>query len=253
MRYLRRTGSPLGVVLLAGGALAYFNEPVDDILGLVHHPREGQNVVLDTMGPIPMWGLPTYIIFFGGVPFLFLREIQARGFSLRAFWIGIGLTFVLDLLLELPLLYAEGGLYQYYAADGNAPMEIFRFPLYWLFINAPGPILCAAILYAIPGYFRGWRAPFLILLPAAADAACSIVVGLPVYSALHGPGATELVRWGAALLTCAIGLFLLDGFSRWILARSRALQEAEEVAGLGRREVPLSRAGPRPAVARRRP
>ena len=153
-----------------------------------------------------MWGLPTYIIFFGGVPFLFLREIQSRGFALRAFWIGIGLTFVLDLLLELPLLYADGGLYQYYAADGNPPMEIFRFPVYWLFINTTGPILCAAILYAIPGYFRGWRAPFLVLLPAAADAACSIVVGLPVYSALHAPGATELVRWGAALLTCAIGL-----------------------------------------------
>jgi hypothetical protein len=230
LRDWRRTGSPLGLVLLAGGALAYFNEPVDDILGLVHHPREGQNVVLDTMGPIPMWGLPTYIIFFGGVPYLFLREIQTRGFTLRAFWIGIGLTFVLDLLLEMPLLYAGGGLYQYYAADGNAPMEIFRFPVYWLFINTTGPILCAAILYAIPGYFRGWRAPFLVLLPAAADAACSIVVGLPVYSSLHAPGASELVRWGAALLTCAIGLFLLDGFSRWILARNRALQRDQAVS-----------------------
>src|SRR6516165_3501076 len=34
----RRTGSPLGLALLAGGGIALFNEPLDDILGLVHHP-----------------------------------------------------------------------------------------------------------------------------------------------------------------------------------------------------------------------
>src|SRR5689334_5465314 len=55
----RHTRSLLGVVLLAGGALAYFNEPVDDILGLVWHPRIHQNTVLNTIGPLPMWGLPT--------------------------------------------------------------------------------------------------------------------------------------------------------------------------------------------------
>ena len=41
IRDWRRTGSALGLVLLVGGALAYLNEPIDDILGLVHHPRTG--------------------------------------------------------------------------------------------------------------------------------------------------------------------------------------------------------------------
>lgn len=220
LRDWRRTGSPLGVVLMVGGALAYFNESVDDILGLVHHPRPGQNVVLDTIGPVPMWGLPTYIIFFGAITFLFLREIQRGSFTLRTFWIGIAITFVVDLLLEMPLLWAEGGLYQYY---GDTPMTIARFPLYWLLINTTGPILCAAILYAVPDHFRGWRAPFVVLLPFMADAGCSIVVGLPIYTALHTPDLAGAVVWGAALLSCAIGLFLLDAFARLILWRRRQL------------------------------
>jgi hypothetical protein len=218
----RRLGSPLGLLLLAGGAIALFNEPVDDVLGLVWHPRPGQNTVLETIGPVPMWGLPTYIIFFGAVPWLLLRELQKGRFTLAKFWTGIGITFLLDLLIEIPLLQVD--LYTYYS-HGSVPMSIAGFPLYWLLINTTGPIFCAAILFAAPDYFTGWRAPFLLLLPVVADASCSIAVGLPVYSALHAPEATALMRWGGALLSCAIGLFILDALSRWILARTAAIQD----------------------------
>src|ERR1700751_3282481 len=60
----RRTRSLLGIALLAGGALAYFNEPVDDILGLVWHPRIQQDTVLNTIGPLPMGGGARDITFF---------------------------------------------------------------------------------------------------------------------------------------------------------------------------------------------
>jgi hypothetical protein len=217
----RRTGSPLGLVLLAGGALAYFNEPVDDILGLVWHPRIHQDTVLNTISPIPMWGLPTYIIFFGGIPWLLLRELRRGRFTLRAFWIGVALTFAADLAIELPLL--QTNLYVYYA-HGAVPMSVARFPLYWLLINTTGPIFCAAILFGAPGYFAGWRRALLILLPVVADASCSIAVGLPVYTALHAPGASGLVRWCGALVSIGIGLVVLDALSRWILARTAALR-----------------------------
>lgn len=229
LRDWRRTGSLLGVVVLLGGAIAYLNEPVDDILGLVHHPRIGQNIVLDTMGPIPMWGLPTYIIFFGFVPFAILREIQSRGFTARAYWTSIVVTFVLDIALELPVLYAHGGLYQYYAQGGPPPMEVFRLPLYWLFINTPGPILCGAVLYALRDHFRGWRAPLLLLLPLATDSACSIVAGLPIYSALHAPGAGAGTRWIAALVTCAFGLLIMDSLCRWLKHTYDSNQQALRV------------------------
>lgn len=220
----RTTGSPLGVILLIGGGIALLNEPVDDVLGLVWHPRLHQNTVLDTIGPVPMWGLPTYIIFFGGIPYVLLKELRRHQFTVRAFWIGIAITFAADLLIELPLLQAD--LYTYYA-DGSVPMSVAGFPLYWLLINTTGPILCAAVLYAVPDHFTGWRAPFLVLVPIAADAACSIVVGLPVYSALHAPDATALVRWAGAAVSVAVGLFILDAEARWILARTAARRRAE--------------------------
>lgn len=219
----RRLGSPLGLVLLVGGGLALFNEPVDDVLGLVWHPRPEQNTVIDTMGPVPMWGLPTYIIFFGGIPWLLLREFQKLRFTLRTFWTGIGITFVLDLVIELPLLATD--LYTYYA-DGHIPMLVAGFPLYWLLINTTGPILCAALLFCAPGYFRGWRAPLLVLVPVVADAACSIAVGLPVYSVLHSDTGA-VIRWAGALLSCLIGLVILDALARLIRARTVSLQQKE--------------------------
>ena len=224
VRELIKRRSALGLVLMAGGGLAYFNEPVDDILGLVWHPRIHQDTVLNTIGPIPMWGLPTYIIFFGAIPWVLLRELQRGRFTIKRFWIGVTLTFVADLLIEIPLL--QTNLYVYYA-HGHVPMSIARFPLYWLMINTTGPIFCAAILFGVPGYFTGWRRSLLILLPVVADASCSIVVGLPVYSALHAPHASELVQWLGACLSVLIGIVILDALSRWIMHRTIAIQSDE--------------------------
>lgn len=238
----RRTGSALGVLLLIGGGIALLNEPVDDIMGLVWHPRPGQNTVINTIGPVPLWGLPTYVIFFGGIPWILLRELRRGRFTIRKFWIGIGITFLCDLLIEVPLLQAD--LYTYYA-DGSVPMSIAGFPLYWLLINTTGPIFCAAILFAAPNYFTGWRTPFVVLLPLVADASCSIAVGLPVYTALHAPDATALMRWGGAALSCVIGLFILDALSKWIMARTRALAAHPPV------EPALPSLEPRPLSASR--
>jgi hypothetical protein len=244
IREWRATRSPLAIVMLLGGAIALFNEPVDDILGLVWHPRPHQDTVLDTFGPVPMWGLPTYIIFFGGLPYAFLRALHGLEFTLRRFWLGILITFALDLTIELPLLQTH--LYTYYAT-GGPPLEIAGFPLYWLLINTTGPILCAAILFAAPSYFRGWRTPFILLLPIVTDAACSIAVGLPVYSALHAPHTGALVRWIGGVISCAIGLFLLDALSRWILHRTAALQAEAATAAGGASLVraPLAAVNPR--------
>jgi len=223
----RRTGSPLGLALLAGGGIALFNEPLDDILGLVHHPRPGQDVVFETMGPIPHWGLPTYIIFFGGIAYVLLLELRRLTFTPRAFWTGIAITFVADLLIEMPLLHFR--LYTYFGY-GQVPMSIGGFPLYWLFINTTGPILCAAILFAAPGYFTGWRAVLVLFLPLVTDAGCSAAVGLPVYNALHMPGASAWVTLAGALASCAIGLVILDALARWIYTHTLRMHKAAEPA-----------------------
>lgn len=221
VREWRRTGSPLGLALLAGGGVALLNEPLDDILGLVHHPRPGQHVLFETMGPIPHWGLPTYIIFFGGIAYVLLVELRKLTFTPKAFWTGIVITFIADLLIEMPLLHFR--LYTYFGY-GDVPMSVGGFPIYWLFINTTGPILTAAILFAAPNYFRGWRAPLVVFLPLVTDTACSAAVGLPVYNALHTPAAPAWLTWGGALASCAIGMVLLDAMARWIYAHTRTLQ-----------------------------
>src|SRR6201996_2884523 len=76
----RRTGLPTGLGLLAGSGVPPFNGQLDDILGLVYHPRPGQDVVFETMGPIPHWGLPTYIIFFGSIAYVLLLELRRLTF-----------------------------------------------------------------------------------------------------------------------------------------------------------------------------
>lgn len=246
VREWRRTGSPLCFVMLTGGGVALLNEPLDDLLGLVHHPREGQHVVFETMGPIPHWGLPTYIIFFGGLSYVLLIELQKLTFTPKMFWLGIGITFVLDCAIELPLLHYD--LYTYFAYD-DVPMTIGGFPLYWLLINTTGPILCAAILFAASDYFRGWRAPLVVILPLVTDSACSAAVGLPVYNALHKPDAGDGLLWLGALASCAIGLLILDALSRWIYHHTKVLQERRASDAGFSIELPLTFT--KPSQARR--
>jgi hypothetical protein len=225
----RRLRTPLPFLLLIGGAIAYFNEPFDDVLGLVWFPRPNMHQAVETLGPIPLWGLFAYIVFFGGATYLFLKLLQRGDFTLKRFWIGVVAYFVLDTVIEIPVIQLD--FYRYYSYGGDPPMNVAGFPLYWT-LNAVGPILCAAILFCAPDYFRGWRMPAIVLLPLVTYAGTAVAIYLPVYSAIHSPDATEAVRWGAAFLTVAIGLFMLDGLSRLILARTRALQEVALPTGL---------------------
>jgi hypothetical protein len=93
-----------------------------------------------------------------------------------------------------------------------------------------GPRNSAAILFAAPNYFTGWRAALVLFVPLVTDAACSAAVGLPVYNALHVPGAPAWVTWAGALVSCAIGLAILDALARWIYAHTLTMQQAAESA-----------------------
>lgn len=220
MLEFRKVRSFVPFLLLLGGIIAYFNEPFDDTLGLVWFARPHAHVWLHTLGPVPLWGMPTYMIFFGGMPYLFLKLFREGRFTLKRFWICAAGFFLLDLAIEVPVIQLH--LYSYYSFGGSPPMEIGGFPLYWMLINVPGPVLAATIMYTVPQYFRGWRAPLVALLPLVTYAGCAVAVGLPVYSAIHSPHTAEAVRWGAAVASIAIGLLILDALSRVIMARTRA-------------------------------
>jgi hypothetical protein len=146
----QRTRSPLMLALLFGGAVCYLNEPIDDLLGLVWYPRPGQWVAFTTFSPVPWWGLFVYMVFFGAVPYFALHSMQRTGVTVRSTWTWFVAFFVLDALIEQPIIHS--GLYHYY---GNPPFEVLGFPLYWMFINAGGPMLLATVLLAAPQFFRG--------------------------------------------------------------------------------------------------
>lgn len=203
----QRTRSPLLLALLFGGAVCYLNEPVDDLLGLVWYPRPGQWVAFTTFSPVPWWGLFVYIVFFGAVPYFAFRSMQRTGVSVRSTWTWFIAFFVLDALIEQPIIHS--GLYYYY---GNPPFELLGFPLYWMFINAGGPMLVATVLLAAPQLFRGVGLLLVVVLGMFTDIACSIAVGWPIFSALNAQ-ATRPVLWAAALLTMASGCLLVQAIA----------------------------------------
>ena len=147
----RRGRGPLALLLVGGGAVSYLNEPILDVLGLCWHPRPGQDVAITTFGPAPLWGLCVYTVFFGCGSYLLYR-ILSLGTTRRQFWLGVLGFFVVNSVIELPLVGA--GLYSYYGYH-PPPLMLGGVPLYWLFINAGGPLIAACILLGAPGFFTG--------------------------------------------------------------------------------------------------
>ena len=203
----RRTRLPIMLVFLLGGAVCYFNESIDDLLGLVWYPRPGQWVALNTFGPVPWWGLFVYIVFFGAVPYFAYQTMLKHGVTVRSTWMWFTAFFVLDAVIEQPIIHS--GLYIYY---GNPPFELFGFPLYWMFINACGPMLEATILLAAPQFFRGARVLLVLVLGMITDIACSLGVGWPVFSALNA-SASAPVKYLAAIATMALGAALIQAIA----------------------------------------
>lgn len=199
---LVRGRGPLLLVLLAAGAITYFNEPIDDLLGLVWHPRPGQWVALNTFGPVPVWGVFVYVALFGGIPYLMWRAFR-RAVTPRRVWLWIGVFWLADIAVEIPAI--NSGMYQYY---GDPPMKVFGLPLYWFAINIGGPIETAVVLLVAGGAFTGWRMLALLPIPMILDAAGSVGTGWPIFSALHAES-SMLVKYLAAFATIVIAVTIL--------------------------------------------
>lgn len=121
VREIVRHRSYLLALLLIGGGISYLNEPIDDVLGCLYHPVDGQWTVLDTFAKVPLWGLGIYIVFFGGMPYLILKALE-RGVTRRQLWQWVGILFVVDVAVEIPILARH--MYLYYA---DPPFDVAGF------------------------------------------------------------------------------------------------------------------------------
>ncbi|WP_067671518.1 hypothetical protein [Nocardia miyunensis] len=218
-----RTGKPTALLLTLGGLVCSLNESAVDVLGHCYFPRGGWEAQELLGRPIPVWVLFGYILFFGAFVYV-MAEIMKRRPSRRSMWIGIGVFWVANAVLELPILSTH--LYIYY---GDQPLAVGGFPLVWLTINCLGSFAAAVVVVRFEGYFRGWR-QLLLLGLCYATYMGTWSLAMPYFWAVDsGSGA---VRSAGAILSMVLGVIAIDALMR-IGLRGPAVESAAGPSGAG--------------------
>jgi hypothetical protein len=202
----RRTGNPTGVLLLVGGLACSLNEPLVDLLGHCFFPGDGWISHTFFGYPVPVWVVLAYVGFFGGLTWLTV-ELLRSGTSRRTVRLGVGAVWVLNLILEMPLL--ASGLYVYY---GEQPFSVGGFPVSWLVINSLGSMSAAVVVVRLSGWFVGARRALLVLVPYVTYL-WSWVLAMPNFVALNAEVPTE-VRWLATAVSFLLGLAAIEALVR---------------------------------------
>lgn len=209
-----RDGLPL--LLMAGGALCVFLEPMVDVLGLCWYPRGSGLELFELMGrPIPFLVLPGYTFFMGGLTVIALHTLRTRGAT------GLLRLYPLMILLELPfeILANHTGVYTYY---GQQPLRVGDFPLWWLFVNTMVPVVAAVVLRPLRRWLTGSVAALVVvpLLPAV-DAGVNAALAWPTWTVLNSDVPMAVTQL-AGLATCALAvgslLLLVRGLQHFGLA-----------------------------------
>jgi hypothetical protein len=201
-----RTKRPTFLLLLVGGYICSFNEPLIDFLCHCFFPADGWVGHTVFHRSIPIWVILAYIVFYGGLTYLLSTAFKI-GVTRRTLWIGIGIWAALNLAMEIPLL--QSNLYVYY---GDQPFLVGGFPLSQLVFNAFGSLLGAVVITRLSWFFTGARRLFLLLVPFVTFMS-SWVVGMPLFLVL-GTDAPHGVRMWAAAVSMALGLFGIDTLIR---------------------------------------
>lgn len=201
-----RSKRPTFLLLLAGGYICSFNEPLIDFLCHCFFPADGWVGHTVFHRSIPVWVILAYVVFYGGLTYVLSAAFKS-GVTRRALWICIGIWGVLNLAMEIPLL--QSNLYLYY---GDQPFVVGGFPLSQLVFNAFGSLLGAAVTTRLSWLFTGARRLLLLLVPFVTFMS-SWVVGMPLFLVL-GTDAPHGVRMLAAAVSMTLGLFGIDTLIR---------------------------------------
>lgn len=198
----RRTGNPTGVLLMVGGLFCSLNEALVDVLGHCFFPKDGW-IAYEIYGfAVPWWVVIAYVGFFGGLTWLTVELFQS-GASRRTVWLGVVTMWVINVILEVPIL--ASGLYVYY---GDQPYEVFGFPLNWLVINDLGSLFAAVVVVRFSSWFTGARRLWLLAVPFVTYM-WSWVLAMPHFSALNAD-VSDGVRWLASTVSLVLGLLAVD-------------------------------------------
>lgn len=162
LRQWSRSGSPVLLLLILGGALTNLLEPFVDLAAACWHPIVGQHTLFENMArPMPVWLLFAYVAYFGVLPMIMYHAFS-RGISTRAMWLWFLVPVAADIVLEESLMSLSSTLYVYY---GNQPLRLHTFPLWWAATNTIGVYLSAVMMTIFVPRLRGWH---LVLVPLKA-------------------------------------------------------------------------------------
>ena len=189
------------LMILIGGALCSYVEPLADILGGCWHPEVGQPTVFKVLGRgIAPWTCIGYFTYFGGLGALgylwFLRGATRRAI-VAAFFIAVAT----DIFMENFFLH-----YQMYVYYGNQPLDYVGYlPLWWPPVNALGVLTGITFVLLLERHVKGAA---LLLVPLAfpiGDLVSYALISYPGAIAVNQP---DLPRWATDLAGVAV----------WVLA-----------------------------------
>lgn len=191
------------VFLFLGGGLAYLAEPLVNVLGLVWFPPNGIQAVWESIGrPVPLFGFLAYAWFLGGMAVL-VYDRMTKGITMLGLWKLYGILVIVECLLEIPGLNI--GAFTYY---GPQPYVLFKFPVWFAFCNAAGPMVAGALVYRMLPHIKSYLQPITIYAVPFSNAAVMFAAGLPLYFFMNR-SASLAVTHIAGAVTIATACFFV--------------------------------------------
>lgn len=208
LAHWRRSGSPVGVLVLLGGTLACIQEPMVDTLGNMYIPPS-HYTLFTTYGREMPWFAPFgYGLYFGIPMFLYIRAAQ-RGAGRAYFQKLFAGSFALELVFEL--IAVNGNFYTYY---GEQPLRFFGLPAHWMTLNMAAAWVAGAAVYKALPYLAGWRMAAVPLITLCCVTCSYYAQGWPIFSALHAAAPSPLLSTAASLATVLLGIAIMQTMIR---------------------------------------
>lgn len=201
---MRRTARVLPLLVLAGAAIASFQECIYDVAVLVWWADVDTVPMYRLFNrSVPLWMIFAYPWFIGGMGYWAYSQFQ-RGMGSARLWKLYFFGWFANLLLEVPALQI-GNIYTYY---GEQPFKILGFPMWMAMTNTLMPIFVGALLHVFDDVLRGPRTLFVLILVPAGTASAEISSGWPIWLALNSGQGLWLTQL-ATFVTLGVSISLV--------------------------------------------
>lgn len=217
----KRSGSPLGVLVILGSGLAVIQEPMVDTLGNMYIPPSHLTVLTTYGREMPAYAPLAYAFYFGIPTLLYLSAARRRATTREFQKLLLG---SLALELGFELIAVNANMYTYY---GDQPLRLLNLPLHWVTLNLTAAWVAAAAVHIILPHLKGWRIIASPLIVVCAIAASYCAQGWPVFSATHAEAASDTTLVISSLATIAIGMSIVQATIRILATQAPTTQRAD--------------------------